>query len=90
MKRSSNRGYVCYITTFKSAVKDFGIVERVAATGEEEMNVNFLHGIPAYHIREFFPDVRQSERFGKTLCDVCRLFCKLGCTRNQCNVPPEA
>ncbi|MBV3962375.1 hypothetical protein KSY41_21105, partial [Bacteroides fragilis] len=47
-------GDVCYITTFKSAVKDFGIVERVAATGEEEMNVNFLHGIPAYHIREFF------------------------------------
>ena len=47
-------GDVCYITTFKSAVKDFGIVERVTATGEEEMNVNFLHGIPAYHIREFF------------------------------------
>ena len=49
-----NPGDVCYITSFKSAVKDFGIVERVEATDEEEMNVNFLHGIPAYHIREFF------------------------------------
>ena len=47
-------GDVCYITSFKSAVKDFGIVERVTATDGEEMNVNFLHGIPAYHIREFF------------------------------------
>ena len=45
--------YAAY-TSFKSAVKDFGIVERVEATDEEEMNVNFLHGIPAYHIREFF------------------------------------
>ena len=47
-------GDVCYITSFKSAVSDFGIIERVEATGEEEANVNFLHGIPAYHIREFF------------------------------------
>lgn len=47
-------GDVCYITSFKSAVNDFGIIERVEATDEEEMNVNFLHGIPAYHIREFF------------------------------------
>lgn len=46
-------GDVCYITSFKSAVNDFGIIERVEATDEEEMNVNFLHGIPAYHIREF-------------------------------------
>ena len=44
-------GDVCYITSFKSAVNDFGIIERVEATDEEEMNVNFLHGIPAYHIR---------------------------------------
>ena len=35
-------------------MNDFGIIERVEATDEEEMNVNFLHGIPAYHIREFF------------------------------------
>lgn len=47
-------GDVCYITSFKSAVSDFGIIERVEATEEEEADVNFLHGIPAYHIREFF------------------------------------
>ena len=47
-------GDVCYVTSFKSAVNDFGIIERVEATEEEEANVNFLHGIPAYHIREFF------------------------------------
>lgn len=47
-------GDVCYITSLKSAVNDFGIIERVVATEEEETNVNFLHGIPAYHIREFF------------------------------------
>ena len=47
-------GDVCYITSFKSAVSDFGIIERVEATEEEEATVNFLHGIPAYHIREFF------------------------------------
>jgi hypothetical protein len=45
---------VVYITSFTSAVKDFGIIERVAATEEEESNVNFLYGIPAYHIKEFF------------------------------------
>lgn len=45
---------VVYITSFTSAVKDFGIIERVAATEEEEGNVNFLYGIPAYHIKEFF------------------------------------
>ena len=32
-------GDVCYITSFKSAVNDFGIIERVEATDEEEMNV---------------------------------------------------
>ena len=45
---------VICITSLKSAVSDFGILERVTATEEEETNVNFLHGIPAYHIREFF------------------------------------
>lgn len=45
---------ILYITNFKSAVKDFGIIERVIATEEEENNLNFLHGIPAYHIKEFF------------------------------------
>ena len=47
-------GDVAYITSFKSAVNDFGIIERVSATEEEENNSNFLHGIPAYHIKEFF------------------------------------
>ena len=47
-------GDVCYITSFKSAVSDFGIIERVEATDEEENNVNFMYGIPAYHIKEFF------------------------------------
>ena len=46
---------VIYITNRKSAEKDFGIIERVHVVDEnEENNVNFLHGIPAYHIREFF------------------------------------
>jgi hypothetical protein len=47
-------GDVLYITNFKSATKDFGIIERVETTEDDENNVNFLHGIPAYHIREFF------------------------------------
>lgn len=47
-------GDVLYVTNFKSAIKDFGIIERVETTEEDENNVNFLHGIPAYHIREFF------------------------------------
>lgn len=45
---------VAYVTSLKSAVEEFGILERVTATAEQENNVNFLHGIPAYHIREFF------------------------------------
>ena len=45
---------VLYITSRKSATKDFGIIERVKATEDEENNVNFLHGIPYYHISEFF------------------------------------
>lgn len=47
-------GDVCYITNRKQAIKEFGIIERVEATKEEETNVNFMHGIPAYHISEFF------------------------------------
>lgn len=45
---------VAYITNLKSAVKDFGIIERIKATEDEENNVNFLHGIPYYQISEFF------------------------------------
>lgn len=45
---------VLYVTSRKFASQDFGIIERVSATEDEENNVNFYHGIPAYHIREFF------------------------------------
>lgn len=45
---------VLYITSRKSAIKDFGIIERVKATEDEENNVNFFHGIPYYHVSEFF------------------------------------
>ncbi|MDR3268435.1 MAG: DUF2586 family protein, partial [Tannerella sp.] len=46
---------VLYITNRKSSIKDFGIIERVdVADEDEENNENFLHGIPGYHIREFF------------------------------------
>lgn len=45
---------VLYITNLKSAIKDFGIIERVETVEDDENNVNFLYGIPAYHIREFF------------------------------------
>jgi hypothetical protein len=46
---------ILYITNRKSSIKDFGIIERVEVADEdEENNENFLHGIPAYHIREFF------------------------------------
>lgn len=47
-------GDVAYVTSLKSAITDFGIIERVETTEDDENNVNFLHGIPAYHIREFF------------------------------------
>lgn len=45
---------VLYVTNRKSAIKDFGIIQRVKATEDEENNVNFFHGIPYYHISEFF------------------------------------
>lgn len=45
---------VLYITNLKSAIKDFGIIERVETSEDDENNVNLLHGIPAYHLREFF------------------------------------
>lgn len=45
---------VLYITSRKSSVQDFGIKERVECDLDEEANENFLYGIPAYHIREFF------------------------------------
>ncbi|GAB6119671.1 DUF2586 family protein [Dysgonomonas termitidis] len=56
---------ILYITNFKSAVKDFGIIERVAVEEEEEGNQNFMHGIPAYHIREFFRMSGGVDSYGK-------------------------
>ena len=47
-------GDVVYVTSMKSAINDFGIIERVETEEADENNVNLLHGIPAYHIREFF------------------------------------
>lgn len=48
-------GDVVYITSRKSSITDFGMIERVDVIDpEEENNENFFHGIPAYHIREFF------------------------------------
>lgn len=47
-------GDVLYITSRKSSIQDFGIIERVACEEDEEANENFMYGIPAYHIREFF------------------------------------
>nr|DAP98303.1 MAG TPA: tail sheath protein [Bacteriophage sp.] len=47
-------GDVLYITSRKSSIQDFGLIERVACEEDEEANENFMHGIPAYHIREFF------------------------------------
>lgn len=45
---------VIYITNRKQSIKDFGIIERIEVEEDDEYNENFLHGIPAYHIREFF------------------------------------
>ena len=45
---------VLYITSRKSSIQDFGIKERVECDLDEEVNENFMYGIPAYHIREFF------------------------------------
>lgn len=58
-------GDVCYITSRKQAIKDFGIIERVEATEEEENNANFMHGIPAYHISEFFRNSGNIDSYGR-------------------------
>lgn len=49
-----NLNDVIQVTTRKSASKDFGIIDRVTALEEDEINENFMYGIPSYHIREFF------------------------------------
>lgn len=44
-----------YITSRKSSINDFGIIEwKDVADPAEETSENFMYGIPAYHIREFF------------------------------------
>ena len=45
---------VIYITNYKSAIRDFGIKECEVTAEDEDETINFMHGIPAYHIREFF------------------------------------
>lgn len=45
---------VLYITNRKASIKDFGIIERVECAELDENIENFMHGIPAYHIHEFF------------------------------------
>lgn len=47
---------VLYITNFKSAVQDFGIVERVETTEDDENNVNFSMVFPLITSVNF-PDV---------------------------------
>lgn len=48
-------GDVVYITSRKSSINDFGIIEwKDVADPAEETSENFMYGIPAYHIREFF------------------------------------
>lgn len=47
-------GDVLYLTSRKESVQEFGILERVECEEDEEADKNFLFGIPAYHIREFF------------------------------------
>jgi len=45
---------ILYITNRKQSIRDFGIIERVQTDEDDEQNENFMYGIPAYHIREFF------------------------------------
>lgn len=46
---------VVYITSRKSSINDFGIIEwSDIMDPDQEMTENFMYGIPAYHIREFF------------------------------------
>lgn len=60
-----NLNDVIYITSRKSASRDFGIIDRIIANEDDEVNENFLHGIPAYHIREFFRMSGNVESSGK-------------------------
>lgn len=45
---------IIYITNRKSAINDFGIIPRVDASEDEENVLNFMYGIPYYHISELY------------------------------------
>lgn len=46
---------VVYVTSRKSSINDFGIIEwSDVVDPDQETTENFMYGIPAYHIREFF------------------------------------
>lgn len=45
---------ILYITNRKQAINEFGIIKRVEASEDEETVKNFMHGIPYYHIEEFY------------------------------------
>lgn len=45
---------ILYITNRKQAMNEFGIIERVDATSDNESAVNFMYGIPYYHIENFY------------------------------------
>lgn len=48
-------GDVVYVTSRKSSINDFGIIEWTDVIDPDQEAVeNFMYGIPAYHIREFF------------------------------------
>lgn len=48
-------GDVIHISYLDEAVDEYGIIPRVEPEeGEDENDVNFMHGIPYYHIREYF------------------------------------
>jgi hypothetical protein len=58
-------GDVCYITSRTQSIKDYGIIERVECEEDEEANKNFMYGIPAYHIAEFFRMSGNIDGYGK-------------------------
>lgn len=58
-------GDVCYITSRAQSIKDYGIIERVECEDGVEATKNFMYGIPAYHIAEFFRMSGNIDGYGK-------------------------
>lgn len=53
--KNINEGDVVHIETLTEAVELYGIKPRVdVKEGEQEEDVNFMYGLPYYHIRKFF------------------------------------